>query len=104
MASARHRTEVGRRTGAGPIVDSKAEALAELMLEVAQCFFRIRALGQKTGLITSWGGGAYGFTISVAVRMSGCLRATPARLIENFMMVGMNENSPELQFRERFPL
>ena len=27
-----------------------------------------------------------------------------ARLIENFMMVGMKENSPELQFRERFPL
>src|SRR5215204_7175795 len=35
--------EVGRRTGAGPIiVDGKAEAIAELMLEVAQCFFRIR--------------------------------------------------------------
>src|SRR5215207_2199102 len=46
MASARHRTEVGRRTGAGPIiVDGKAEAIAELMLEVAQCFFRIRAAG-----------------------------------------------------------
>jgi DNA-binding MarR family transcriptional regulator len=67
MASTRHRTEVRRRTGAGPIVDSKAEALAELMLEVAQCFFRIRALGQKTGLITSWGGGAFGFLRSVAL-------------------------------------
>ena len=67
MASARHRTEVGRRTGAGPIVDSKAEAIAELMLEVAQCFFRIRALGQKTGLITSWGGGAFGFMRSLAL-------------------------------------
>src|SRR5262249_30720196 len=50
MASKRH------RIGAGPIVDSKAEAIAELMLEVAQCFFRIRAVGQKTGLIPSWGG------------------------------------------------
>ena len=51
----------------GPIVDSKAEAIAELMLEVAQCFFRIRALGQKTGLITSWGGGAFGFMRSLAL-------------------------------------
>ena len=67
MASARHGTEVGRRTEAGPIVDSKAEAIAELMLEVAQCFFRIRALGQKTGLITSWGGGAFGFMRSLAL-------------------------------------
>jgi hypothetical protein len=45
----------------------KAEAVAELMLEVAQCFFRIRALGQKTGLITSWGGGAFGFMRSLAL-------------------------------------
>jgi DNA-binding MarR family transcriptional regulator len=37
------------------------------MLEVAQCFFRIRALGQKTGLITSWGGGAFGFMRSLAL-------------------------------------
>jgi DNA-binding MarR family transcriptional regulator len=48
-------------------VDSKAEAIAELMLEVAQCFFRIRAVGQKTGLITSWGGGAFGFMRSLAL-------------------------------------
>jgi DNA-binding MarR family transcriptional regulator len=61
IASARH------RTGAGPVIDSKAEAIAELMLEVAQCFFRIRALGQKTGLITSWGGGAFGFMRSLAL-------------------------------------
>jgi DNA-binding MarR family transcriptional regulator len=37
------------------------------MLEVAQCFFRIRAVGQKTGLITSWGGGAFGFMRSLAL-------------------------------------
>jgi DNA-binding MarR family transcriptional regulator len=67
MPSTRRRTQVGRRTGAGPIVDSKAGAIAELMLEVAQCFFRIRALGQKTGLITSWGGGAFGFLRSLAL-------------------------------------
>jgi DNA-binding MarR family transcriptional regulator len=41
--------------------------VAELMLEVAQCFFSIRALGQKTGLITSWGGGAFGFLRSLAL-------------------------------------
>ena len=55
------------RTGRAPVVDGKAEAIAELMLEVAQCFFRIRALGQKTGLITSWGGGAFGFMRSLAL-------------------------------------
>ena len=37
------------------------------MLEVAQCFFRIRAIGQKTGLITSWGGGSFGFLRSLAL-------------------------------------
>src|SRR5262245_34294362 len=67
MASSRHRTGAASRRRARPIVDSKAEAIAELMLEVAQCFFRIRAVGQKTGLITSWGGGAFGFMRSLAV-------------------------------------
>ena len=57
----------GRRKATGRIVNSKAEAIAELMLEVAQCFFRIRALGQKTGLITGWGGGAFGFMRSLAL-------------------------------------
>src|SRR5215218_7812804 len=47
--------------------DSKAEAIAELMLEVAQCFFRVRAVGQKAGLITRWGGGAFGFMRSLAL-------------------------------------
>jgi len=61
MASARQ----GKR--AKPAADSKGEVIAELMLEVAQCFFRIRALGQKTGLITSWGGGAFGFLRSLAL-------------------------------------
>ena len=67
MARKQHRTGAASRTGAGPIMDSKAEAIAELMLEVAQCFFRIRAVGQKTGLITSWGGGAFGFMRSLAL-------------------------------------
>ena len=67
MALARRRTEVRRRTRSGGIVDSRAEAVAELLLEVAQCFFRTRAAGQKTGLITSWGGGAFGFMRSLAL-------------------------------------
>jgi DNA-binding MarR family transcriptional regulator len=45
----------------------KTEAIADLMLEVAQYFFRIRAVGQKTGLITTWGGGAFGFMRSIAL-------------------------------------
>ena len=67
MATARHKTGAAPKKGAGPIVDSRAEAITGLMLEVAQCFFRIRALGQKTGLITSWGGGAFGFMRSLAL-------------------------------------
>jgi DNA-binding MarR family transcriptional regulator len=65
--SARHRTGASVNPGARPVVDSKGEAIAELLLEVAQCFFRIRAMGQKTGLITSWGGGAFGFMRSLAL-------------------------------------
>jgi DNA-binding MarR family transcriptional regulator len=53
--------------GTDPNVDSKADADAELMLDVAQCFFKIRALGQKTGFITGWGGGAFGFMRSLAL-------------------------------------
>lgn len=67
MASERHRTGAAPRTGTSQTVDGKAGAIAELMLEVAQCFFRIRAVGQKTGLITSWGGGAFGFMRSLAL-------------------------------------
>jgi DNA-binding MarR family transcriptional regulator len=65
--SGRHRSKATPRRKARPTADGKAEAIAELMLEVAQCFFRIRAVGQKTGLITSWGGGAFGFMRSLAL-------------------------------------
>jgi DNA-binding MarR family transcriptional regulator len=67
MASARHGSRAVRRTGAEPVVDGKGEAIAELMLEVAQCFFRIRSLGQEQGFITGWGGGAFGFMRSLAL-------------------------------------
>lgn len=51
-----------RRTGS-----NKGAAIADLMLDVAQFFFRVRALGQKTGFITSWGAGAFGFMRSLAL-------------------------------------
>jgi DNA-binding MarR family transcriptional regulator len=49
------------------MTNTKADAVAELLLDIAECFFRIRAAGQKTGLITSWGGGAFGFMRSLAM-------------------------------------
>lgn len=58
---------VRQRKGASPDTSSKSDAIGDLMLEVAQFFFRIRAVGQKTGLITSWGGGAFGFMRSLAL-------------------------------------
>ena len=61
MAKARQRKAASR------IAPGKGEAITDLMLEVAQFFFRIRAVGQRTGLITSWGGGAFGFMRSLAL-------------------------------------
>ena len=66
MALAKLKSEVLQQTDLNDFIDSKAEAVADLMLDVAQCFFRVRALGQRTGLITSWGGGAFGFMRSLA--------------------------------------
>src|SRR5215204_5936097 len=56
-----------KAAGRGGKGGDKGEAIADLMLEVAQFFFRIRAVGQRTGLVTSWGGGAFGFMRSLAV-------------------------------------
>jgi DNA-binding MarR family transcriptional regulator len=61
MTAERQRNAVGR------IATGKGEAISDLILEVAQFFFRIRAVGQRTGLITSWGGGAFGFMRSLAL-------------------------------------
>ena len=55
------------RKAASRVAGSKDTAIADLMLEVAQFFFRLRALGQRTGLITSWGAGAFGFMRSLAL-------------------------------------
>ena len=52
---------------AASAVSGKGEAIAGLVLDVAQCFFRWRALGRKTGFITGWGAGAYGFLRSLAL-------------------------------------
>src|SRR5262245_66104254 len=56
-----------KKKRAASTVDNKGEAITELMLEVAQCFFRLRAFGQKNGLFTTWGGGAFGFMRSLAL-------------------------------------
>jgi DNA-binding MarR family transcriptional regulator len=47
--------------------ERKADAVGDLMLEVAQFFFRLRALGQHTGLVNGWGAAAFGFMRSLAV-------------------------------------
>ena len=57
---------VRQRKGSARVV-SKDAAIADLMLEAAQFFFRIRAVGQRTGFITGWGGGAFGFMRSLAL-------------------------------------
>lgn len=67
MASSGESKGARRSSGAAAVTNHKADAVAELMLDVAQCFFRIRELGQKTGLITSWGGGSFGFMRSLAL-------------------------------------
>ena len=56
-----------KRLGPGRAADSRGEAIADLILDVAQFFFRIRAFGQKAGFMTSWGAGAFGFMRSLAL-------------------------------------
>jgi DNA-binding MarR family transcriptional regulator len=56
-----------RRSGPGRTTNSRGEAIADLILDVAQFFFRIRAFGQKAGFMTSWGAGAFGFIRSLAL-------------------------------------
>jgi DNA-binding MarR family transcriptional regulator len=58
---------VRQKKGAGRVASSKGAAIADLVFEVAQFFFRLRAFGQKTGFITSWGAGAFGFMRSLAL-------------------------------------
>ena len=58
---------VAQRKKVGQIASRKAEAIVELIVEVAQFFFRMRAVGRKAGLFTSWGAGAFGFMRSLAL-------------------------------------
>lgn len=60
------RTLTGRK-GTGRTASSKGEAIADLILEVAQFFFRVRAAGRKAGFFTSWGAGAFGVLRSLAL-------------------------------------
>jgi DNA-binding MarR family transcriptional regulator len=46
--------------------DPRSEAIADLIFEVAQCFFRIRAFGLKEGFITDLGG-TFGYIRSLAL-------------------------------------
>src|SRR6516165_7662497 len=66
-ATLKEMATVPHRKGARRAAISKGEAIADLVLEVAQFFFRLRAVGQRTGFITNWGAGAFGFMRSVAL-------------------------------------
>jgi hypothetical protein len=46
--------------------DPRSEAMADLIFEVAQCFFQIRAFGLKEGFITDLGG-TFGYIRSLAL-------------------------------------
>lgn len=46
---------------------NKGEAFAELVFEIAAYFFRIRAAGQKHGLVSQSGGGTLGFLRTIAI-------------------------------------
>jgi DNA-binding MarR family transcriptional regulator len=56
-----------RKKGAGSVPKGKGAAIADLMFEVAQLFFRLRAVGQRAGFLTGWGAGAFGFMRSLAL-------------------------------------
>jgi DNA-binding MarR family transcriptional regulator len=49
------------------VAQGKGEAFADLVFEVAAYFFRIRAAGQKSGLVSQSGGGTLGFLRTVAI-------------------------------------
>lgn len=90
-----------KRKDTGRIPGSKGEAIAEMILEVAQFFFRVRAVGQKSGLITNWGGGTFGFMRSLALvgpltvpeiaRMRPTSRQRMQRLADELVAEGLVE-------------
>ena len=40
--------------------DAKRDAMPVLVYNLARTFFRLRAIGQREGVVTSWGGGTWG--------------------------------------------
>ena len=84
------------------MANKKTEAIAELMLDVAQCFFRIRAAGQKSGLITSWGGGAFGFMRSLAM-LGRVAEAKAVRLVHHLPDAGCDGGAAHAQARQQYP-
>jgi DNA-binding MarR family transcriptional regulator len=60
-------TTAPQRERVSSVANGRGAAIVELMLEVAQLFFRLRAVGQKAGLFTSWGAGTFGFMRSLAL-------------------------------------
>lgn len=43
------------------------QALFDMVGEIAQTFFRLRAAGARVGAVTNWGGGLWGFLRSLAL-------------------------------------
>ena len=43
----------------------EGEAVPDLIFAVAMTFFRMKAVGQREGAVTSWGGGTWGFLRTV---------------------------------------
>jgi len=46
--------------------DKRAEAMVELIVAVAETFFKLRAAGRRAGAVTAWGGGSWGLMRSLA--------------------------------------
>jgi DNA-binding MarR family transcriptional regulator len=81
-------------------VDPRAEAVADLIFEVAQCFFRVRAFGLKEGFVTDLGG-TFGFIRSLALhgpltvpqiaRMRPVSRQRMQKLTDQLILEGLVE-------------
>ena len=65
MSRSRNTAAQKAKTGRAA-TDPRAEAIADLIFEVVQCFFRIRAFGLQEGFITDLGG-TFGLIRSVAL-------------------------------------
>jgi DNA-binding MarR family transcriptional regulator len=92
---------VAKWQAANRMAAGKGEAIADLMLEAAQFFFRVRAAGQRSGFLTSWGAGTFGFLRSLALlgpltvpqiaRMRPTSRQRMQRLADELVAEGLVE-------------